>query len=289
MKSNTNTPFVFVLMPFNTDYDDVYKLGIKAVCTEANTQCERLDEQIYQENMLDRICCQINKSDIIIAEMSDGNPNVFFESGYAFAREKKIIFISKKGKPLPFDLKQKQHIFYSSIDELKSTLRRFIDHYLNKQQHPENFSKQSNDLNIHCFVNGERLKEHNVIPLKIALHNDTRYPTCASIRLKILNYTPGSMIADDFTYTLRLPSYFRIREMGGVDKLFTNYTENFSEIQFGIEDTISQGDWNELTIDLLGTEDFSEIKKNRCQLTIDCTDGRIDWLFSFKYIQSLLP
>ena len=52
--------FVFVLMPFSDDFDDVYKLGIKEACREAGVYCERVDEQIYSENMLDRIYNQIS-------------------------------------------------------------------------------------------------------------------------------------------------------------------------------------------------------------------------------------
>ncbi|RZK13433.1 MAG: hypothetical protein EOO43_17930 [Flavobacterium sp.] len=48
-------PFIFVLMPFDEGFTDIYKLGIKAICEELGTYCERVDEQIFEENILDRI------------------------------------------------------------------------------------------------------------------------------------------------------------------------------------------------------------------------------------------
>jgi len=40
-----------------------------------------VDEQIFVEGMLDRIFNQINKVDVIVADMTGKNPNVFFEVG----------------------------------------------------------------------------------------------------------------------------------------------------------------------------------------------------------------
>jgi hypothetical protein len=40
---------VFVLMPFSKNFDDVYKFGIKAACNNIGVQCERMDEQLFQE------------------------------------------------------------------------------------------------------------------------------------------------------------------------------------------------------------------------------------------------
>lgn len=68
---------MFCFDAFFCDFDDVYKLGIKEACREAGVYCERVDEQIYSENMLDRIYNQISKADFLIADMSDKNPNCF--------------------------------------------------------------------------------------------------------------------------------------------------------------------------------------------------------------------
>lgn len=116
-------PFAFVLMPFSKDYDDIYKLGIQAVAAENDVIAERVDEQIYTETMLERIYRQIDAADFIIADMSGRNPNVFYEVGYAHAKQKLCTLITKSTDDIPFDLKHHRHIIYdSSIQKLKEQL-----------------------------------------------------------------------------------------------------------------------------------------------------------------------
>jgi hypothetical protein len=54
-ESTSPKPFVFVLMPFAKEYNDTYKLGIKEACEDAGAYCERVDEQIFTERILDRV------------------------------------------------------------------------------------------------------------------------------------------------------------------------------------------------------------------------------------------
>lgn len=42
--------FAFVLMPFATDFDDVYRLGIKEPAMALGIRAERVDEQICGRN-----------------------------------------------------------------------------------------------------------------------------------------------------------------------------------------------------------------------------------------------
>lgn len=44
MEDTKPKPFVFVLMPFSENFDDVYELGIKAACKNAGAYAVRVDE-----------------------------------------------------------------------------------------------------------------------------------------------------------------------------------------------------------------------------------------------------
>ena len=107
-------PFIFTLMPFDQSFDDVYKLGIKDTCEDLGAYCERVDEQIFQGSILDRVMNQISKSDVIIGDMSGRNPNVFFEVGYAKALDKKIVLLTSEASDIPFDLKHYAHVVYDN-------------------------------------------------------------------------------------------------------------------------------------------------------------------------------
>ncbi|WP_322040808.1 nucleoside 2-deoxyribosyltransferase [Burkholderia diffusa] len=112
--NDTDKPFAFVLMPFHEAFNDVYQVGIKETAVKAGFICERVDEQIYQESMLERIYRQIDAADVIIADMSGKNPNVFYEVGYAHAKGKLVILLTSDSGDIPFDLKHHRHIVYNS-------------------------------------------------------------------------------------------------------------------------------------------------------------------------------
>ncbi len=115
--------FAFILMPFAPKFEDTYKFGIKEPATQLDIVAERVDEQIYTEGILERIYRQIDLADIVIADMTGQNPNVFYEVGYAHAKGKLCIHLTSDADDIPFDLKHKRHIVYEgSINTLKDRL-----------------------------------------------------------------------------------------------------------------------------------------------------------------------
>jgi nucleoside 2-deoxyribosyltransferase len=84
---------------------------------------ERVDEQIFAEGILQRIFNQINKADVIVADMTGQNPNVFYEVGYTHALNKIVLLLAQNATNTPFDLKQQSHLIYgNSIDKLRTDL-----------------------------------------------------------------------------------------------------------------------------------------------------------------------
>lgn len=118
--------FAFVLMPFDKKFNDIYKLGIQKTAKTFGISAERVDEQIFhKENILERIYSQISAADFIIADMTDRNPNVFYETGYAHAKGKMCLLLTSNADDIPFDLKHHRHIIYGrSIENLIQQLER---------------------------------------------------------------------------------------------------------------------------------------------------------------------
>mgnify|MGYP003586932137 CR=1 FL=1 len=118
-----NEFFAFVLMPFDKAFDDIYKLGIKETASALEILAERVDEQIFSEGILERIYRQIELADVVVADMTGQNPNVFYEVGYAHAKGKLCILLTQRAEDIPFDLKHHRHIVYgSSIGQLRTQL-----------------------------------------------------------------------------------------------------------------------------------------------------------------------
>jgi hypothetical protein len=121
--------FCFVLMPFATELNDIYEFGIKGACENIGVYCERVDDQIFPGSMLDRIYNQIARADLLVAEMTGRNPNVFYEVGYAHALGKHVILLTQKAEDIPFDLKHFPHIVYANIKELRSELAKRVEFF----------------------------------------------------------------------------------------------------------------------------------------------------------------
>ncbi|MBR9825699.1 MAG: hypothetical protein GYB36_07840 [Alphaproteobacteria bacterium] len=115
--------FAFVLMPFDEKFEDTYKFGIQAIAAEKGIRAERVDEQTFSEPILERIYRQIDAADLIIADMTGRNPNVFYEVGYAHARAKLVVLLTSDAADIPFDLKHHRHLIYGgSIKQLTQKL-----------------------------------------------------------------------------------------------------------------------------------------------------------------------
>lgn len=187
---NQPKPFIFVLMPFDEDLNDVYKLGIKSAAEEAGAYAERLDEQIFNEGMLERIFNQINKADVVVADMTGRNPNVFYEVGYAHALGKNIILLTKSADDIPFDLKHQQHLVYEgSISKLKEMLSTNIKWAL-EQEKNDTLNKTSEFLSLRVFdfeipangdgeiplIEGDLPDESEYFTLPIYIRNESSKP-----------------------------------------------------------------------------------------------------------------
>jgi len=156
-------PFAFTLMPFSPAFEDAYRLAIKPACEAAGAYTERVDEQIFGGSILERIYNQISKSDLVIADLSERNPNVFYEVGYAHAIGKSTILLTRKAEDIPFDLKHFPHIIYGdSLATLRERLEGTVRWHL---QNPEVAEQAVADVKIR--LNAVRLSGNCVIELKV--------------------------------------------------------------------------------------------------------------------------
>lgn len=124
VSEQTHQRRVFVIMPFDEEFEDVYILGIRAVAENLGFVVERADNIEHNVSILQVIQEHIRDADAIIADATRRNPNVFYEIGYAHALGKSTILIARKSEILPFDIQSMNIIFYESI----VTLRQRLEH-----------------------------------------------------------------------------------------------------------------------------------------------------------------
>jgi hypothetical protein len=128
-------PFAFVLMPFASEFSDIYEFGIKETMIQKGVRCERVDEMEFNDRILDQVYKSIQRADLILADMTGRNPNVYYEVGYAHALKKDVILLTQDATDIPFDLKHHNHIEYGGkIAELRKRLGNRVQAWLRERE-----------------------------------------------------------------------------------------------------------------------------------------------------------
>jgi nucleoside 2-deoxyribosyltransferase len=74
----------------------------------------------------------IRKADYIIADLSQPNPNVYYEMGFAHALRKPVILITRNLESLPFDLRHQRVIIYQDSAQGAEALRDALKKYISQ-------------------------------------------------------------------------------------------------------------------------------------------------------------
>ena len=199
-------PFIFVLMPFEEKFMEIYQLGIKFVSAGIGAYCERVDEQVFSGSILERIYNQIAKADIIISDMTGRNPNVFYETGYAHALNKQVILLTQQVEDIPFDLKHYPHIVYSGKiltlqNQLEPRLRWCLE---NPSQ-----SLSSVDINLQFFVNNIFLIDNPLINIHTA---EKTYQRAFSMNISLHNLGQEVIEPNSFKLSLIVPEFIEFEQ-----------------------------------------------------------------------------
>jgi hypothetical protein len=104
----------FVLMPFGEEFSDVYEHLISGCLTDAGHAVKRADDIKSQRNILGDILEGIVQSDLVIADLTGANPNVYYELGIAHTLNKKAILLTQEIDELPFDLRSYRVVGYGT-------------------------------------------------------------------------------------------------------------------------------------------------------------------------------
>ena len=120
----------FCLMPFNRDFDIVYGT-IKQYLSEKEIICNRADEITGSTPIISKILTEIIKSQYIIVDITESNPNVYYELGIAHTLKeaRNVILIKRRDYNVPFDISHLKYIEYdnNNLFLLCSTLMNSID------------------------------------------------------------------------------------------------------------------------------------------------------------------
>ena len=104
----------FVLMPFDEAFTDIYENLIKDSFEAAGFRVYRADDIESQQNILRDIVTAIATAEVVIADLTDSNPNVYYELGLAHALRKPVVLLTQDIGSVPFDLRSYRVIEYDT-------------------------------------------------------------------------------------------------------------------------------------------------------------------------------
>lgn len=109
-----NPNSIFLIMPFGEEWSNDTFDVIRDIANTAKYKLIRADNLFEPSAIIDDIWREINKADIIIADITIHNANVFYEIGIAHTLGKRVILIRKDdGQDAPFDIKLWRYYNYN--------------------------------------------------------------------------------------------------------------------------------------------------------------------------------
>jgi hypothetical protein len=105
----------FFIMPFSDKFDIVYG-ELKNSLSRENYICVRADEISGSTPIITKILTELLKAQFIIVDLTDCNPNVFYELGIAhtFKDAENIFLLKEQNSKVPFDI---THLKYMEYDK----------------------------------------------------------------------------------------------------------------------------------------------------------------------------
>lgn len=103
--------------------DQLYQHIIIPVCEKCGFVAQRVDEFNTSGSITQEILDALNDYELVIADLTEHNPNVFFEIGYRTKSQKPIIHLKRKDETIPFDVSSIRTFEYelSDLDMVTAT------------------------------------------------------------------------------------------------------------------------------------------------------------------------
>lgn len=111
------------MMPFSGGFSAVYE-AIVGAAAAVGMKCSRADNIWEHHTIIQDVVSLIDRSRIVICDLSGRNPNVFYEAGISHTLGREVILITQHSDDVPFDLRHIRYIAYLNNAEGLALLQR---------------------------------------------------------------------------------------------------------------------------------------------------------------------
>lgn len=96
--------------------DQVLRHIIQPAAEECGYKVSRADKMEKPGLITSQIIQRIMEDDLVVADLTEHNPNVFYELAIRHARRKPVIHIISEGEKIPFDVANSRTIYFNHRD-----------------------------------------------------------------------------------------------------------------------------------------------------------------------------
>jgi hypothetical protein len=148
--------------------DEILEFVIRPPLDEYGYRAERADEIGKSGIITHQIIERVVKEPLVIADLTDHNPNVFYELAVRHASRKPCILIIQAGQPIPFDINQNRvikvdHHELTSVHAAKQEITKQIKDF---EEHPTSTDTPiSVTLDLQLLRGSDRSQEQVLVNL----------------------------------------------------------------------------------------------------------------------------
>lgn len=133
----SDKPHLFVVLPFDDEHTEIYEDNIKPVYEDHGYEVSKADTADSQRNILEDIVAGISNANLVIADLTGLNLNVFYEVGISHGLGVPTVLLTQDLEEVPFDLNAYYTIEYSrdykDMEELVSELDDIAEKHLENE------------------------------------------------------------------------------------------------------------------------------------------------------------
>lgn len=106
----------FILMPFKDEFEPVHE-AIRTAIESAGLSPLRADDIFSTRSGMEKILRGIAEAEVVVADMTGRNANVFYEAGIAHMIKENVVLLTQDINDIPFDFRHIDHIEYATEGE----------------------------------------------------------------------------------------------------------------------------------------------------------------------------
>ena len=137
----------FILMPFKDEFAPVYE-AIKEAIVGAGLKASKANDlnNFNPRAAMEEILKGIAEANVVVADMTGANANVFYEVGIAHTVKENVVLITQDTSKLPFDSQHIPHIPYNSSEEGLRNLTKQLNQVISNLPTEPRFAMRSTSI-----------------------------------------------------------------------------------------------------------------------------------------------